>query len=72
MRRCSLCGDPFGLTRHRYFGKQFCTARCKEAYLQSLIRRAARERTRLARSLGVYDFQSRDISLRPSAVKQES
>jgi hypothetical protein len=42
-QRCSVCGGRFGLIRHRYFTKQFCTGRCKERYLQNLVdlRRAA-------------------------------
>jgi hypothetical protein len=48
VKRCSICGGPFGLIRHRYFTKQFCKATCKERYLQSLIRHVASERMRLA------------------------
>jgi len=30
--RCDYCCGPFGLTRRKYFGHQFCTEACEEAY----------------------------------------
>jgi hypothetical protein len=31
--RCEVCKGPFGLTRHRFAHKQFCSKQCLERYL---------------------------------------
>jgi len=31
-RRCAQCGRPFGLTRRRRAGMQFCSAQCVRDY----------------------------------------
>jgi hypothetical protein len=34
---CGHCGSSkFGLIRHRYFNLQFCSRKCKDAYLAQL------------------------------------
>jgi len=32
MKRCSVCGGKFGLTRHYYDLKSFCSAKCLANY----------------------------------------
>jgi hypothetical protein len=32
MKRCSVCGGKFGLTRHYYDLKSFCSAKCLASY----------------------------------------
>jgi len=32
MKRCSVCGSKFGLTRHYYDLKSFCSAKCLANY----------------------------------------
>jgi endogenous inhibitor of DNA gyrase (YacG/DUF329 family) len=33
---CSSCGAAFGLVRQRYFGRAFCSRRCKELHVIAL------------------------------------
>lgn len=28
MRRCHMCGGPFGLTRHHWYEFQYCSKKC--------------------------------------------
>jgi endogenous inhibitor of DNA gyrase (YacG/DUF329 family) len=48
MKRCGLCGRKFGLIRHHWFSRQFCSAQCRERFLTQL----AKDRHRVARWLG--------------------
>jgi hypothetical protein len=57
MKRCILCGGPFGLIRHYHFDKQFCTDRCKGAYIERRMRIVTLERARAAAAtLGFYEL----------------
>jgi endogenous inhibitor of DNA gyrase (YacG/DUF329 family) len=42
-RRCVHCSSKFGLIRHRWYTRQFCRKRCREAFLNKL----AEDRQRL-------------------------
>ena len=42
--RCAHCAGKFGLIRHARAAKQFCSARCVEAYLRALPAKAADKR----------------------------
>ena len=48
-QRCAHCGGRFGLIRDRWYGHQFCRAKCREAYLDKL----ALDRERVKRWLGL-------------------
>jgi hypothetical protein len=48
MKRCAHCGGKFGLVRYKWYSRQFCRKRCREAYLDKL----AADRDRLRRWLG--------------------
>jgi endogenous inhibitor of DNA gyrase (YacG/DUF329 family) len=32
MKRCAQCGGKFGLIRHRWHFRQFCSAKCREKF----------------------------------------
>lgn len=47
MTRCAACAGPFGLIRHYYFRKHFCSEKCKQRFLrrrQQRIRKALAQR----------------------------
>jgi endogenous inhibitor of DNA gyrase (YacG/DUF329 family) len=33
MNRCAQCGGKFGLIRHRWYSRQFCSLRCRGRFL---------------------------------------
>jgi hypothetical protein len=37
--RCEVCNSGFGLIRHRFAHKQFCSKRCLDQYLAARKRR---------------------------------
>jgi hypothetical protein len=43
--RCEVCGGCFGLIRHRFAQKQFCSKRCLEQYLAKSKQRPSHPRT---------------------------
>jgi hypothetical protein len=47
MKRCVHCGGKFGLIRHRWYSRQFCSARCREKFLDQLFK----DRHKIRRSL---------------------
>jgi hypothetical protein len=49
MKRCGMCGGPFGLVRHYHFDKQFCCRECHEGYRRERARQTNRRRDALAR-----------------------
>ena len=44
MKACCVCGQKFGLVRHRHLRKQFCSTTCKTQYLTIQKRRMAQRR----------------------------
>jgi hypothetical protein len=36
MKRCTQCDGSFGLIRHRWYSRQFCSKRCREKFLNQL------------------------------------
>jgi len=44
-KRCDQCSGPFGLTRRRRAGKQFCSAKCMELHADG-VRKAVEARAR--------------------------
>jgi endogenous inhibitor of DNA gyrase (YacG/DUF329 family) len=36
MKRCALCGGKFGLIRQRWHSRQFCSAKCREKFLNQV------------------------------------
>jgi hypothetical protein len=48
MKRCAQCGGKFGLIRHRWYSRQFCSLRCRGRFLNQL----AQDRDKLRRWLG--------------------
>lgn len=47
MKRCTACAGPFGLMRHYYAGKQFCSERCKSRFYRMRQQRIAQWRKAL-------------------------
>jgi hypothetical protein len=47
-KTCSLCKGPFGLIRYRWWGEQFCSEKCRRAFLKKVVD----ERDRLRKWLG--------------------
>jgi hypothetical protein len=37
--RCEICNGKFGLIRHRFAHKQFCSKRCLDEYLANSMQR---------------------------------
>jgi endogenous inhibitor of DNA gyrase (YacG/DUF329 family) len=44
MKRCAYCAGKFGLIRHRWYQRQFCSKKCRDQFLEKLA--ADRERVR--------------------------
>jgi len=38
MNRCMRCAGKFGLIRHRWWGYEFCSLKCKEAHIEEIAR----------------------------------
>ena len=38
MNRCAQCGGKFGLIRHRWYSRQFCSLRCRGRLLNQLAK----------------------------------
>jgi hypothetical protein len=38
MNRCAQCGGKFGLIRHRWYSRQFCSLRCRGRFLNQLAK----------------------------------
>jgi len=49
MKRCGMCGGPFGLVRHYHFDKQFCCKECHDEYRRERTRQISRRRDALDR-----------------------
>jgi hypothetical protein len=47
MKRCAQCGGKFGLIRHRWYSRQFCSLRCRGRFLNQL----AKDRDKVGRWL---------------------
>jgi hypothetical protein len=39
--RCEICNGSFGLIRHRYASKQFCSKQCLDSYLTRIKQQAS-------------------------------
>jgi hypothetical protein len=38
MKRCAQCGGKFGLIRHRWYSRQFCSLRCRARFFNQLAK----------------------------------
>jgi hypothetical protein len=53
MKRCTLCGGMFGLIRHRWHSRQFCSLRCRETFLNQIAKDRGKVRLTFSSSHGI-------------------
>jgi endogenous inhibitor of DNA gyrase (YacG/DUF329 family) len=63
MKRCALCGGKFGLIRHRWHSRQFCSVRCRETFLNQIAK--DRDKVHLR-----TPYESNDPAIRQSKTYQ--